>query len=192
MAITDTIKEIFTGTEVHSLKGLFTDMLRDVYDAEQQIYEALPTMRENATSTALQQAFDSHRDETRTHIERLEKVFKMLDLDVEGKSCEAIEGLIAEAQEAIDSADETVIDAALIAAGQAIEHYEMARYGTLHAWAEELNMPQAAALLEKTLSEEKTADQKLNKLALGGINRSAALQSSPASTSAGKSSSRTA
>ncbi len=182
MAIADTLKTMLTGTSMHSLNDLFTDMLRDVYDAEQQIHEALPTMKENATSPKLQQAFETHRQETATHIERLEQVFRMLGLEPSAKSCEAIEGLIAEAQEAIDHADATVIDTALIAAAQAVEHYEMARYGTLCAWAEELNLPQAAAVLERTLAEEKSTDEKLNKLALGGINHSAARLIQPEGT----------
>lgn len=174
MSVTDTIKEMFTGKELRTLNDLFVDMLRDVYDAEQQIYESLPKMRERAVSTQLQQAFETHRDETRVQIERLEQIFRMLDMEPDAKSCEAIEGLIEEAQEVMSDADDSVIDAALIAAAQAVEHYEMARYGTLHAWAEELNLPQAAALLEKTLSEEKATDTKLNTLATGSINRQAA------------------
>lgn len=173
MAFTDTVKEMFTSSSLRTLHDLFVDMLQDVYDAEQQIYAALPKMQEQATSTALQHAFKAHHQETAAHITRLEQIFDLLDLPATRKTCEATEGLIAEADEVMDDAETGVMDAALVAASQGIEHYEIARYGTLKAWAEELNLPQAAALLDKTLTEETATNQKLTQLALGGINQTA-------------------
>lgn len=174
--MTESIKEMFTGSnEVHSLHGLFLDMLRDIYHGEKQLLKALPKMARHATSDKLRAAFEKHREQTEGHVERLEEVFDQLGVTARGKTCEAIQGLIAEAEEAIDSAEGEVLDAALVAGGQAVEHYEIARYGTLVAWAREMGHDASAKLLDKTLQEEKHTDELLNDLALkGGINRMAA------------------
>jgi ferritin-like metal-binding protein YciE len=174
--MTESIKEMFAGgTELHGLHDLFLDMLRDIYHGEKQLLKALPKMARYATSDKLRAAFETHRDQTEVHVERLEQVFEQLDTSARGKTCEAIQGLIAEAEEAMDNAEGEVLDAALVAAGQAVEHYEIARYGTLVAWAEELGFTASSKLLDKTLQEEKHADDVLNKLALaGGLNRLAA------------------
>lgn len=174
--MTESIKEMFTGgNELNGLHDLFLDMLRDIYHGEKQLLKALPKMARYATSDKLRTAFETHRDQTETHVERLEQVFEQMDVSARGKTCEAIQGLIAEAEEAMDNAEGEVLDAALVAAGQAVEHYEIARYGTLVAWAEEMGHTASAKLLDKTLQEEKHTDDVLNKLALtGGINRLAA------------------
>lgn len=174
--MTESIKEMFTGgAELNGLHDLFLDMLRDIYHGEKQLLKALPKMARHATSDKLRAAFETHRDQTEVQVERLEQVFEQLDTSARGKTCEAIQGLIAEAEEAMDNAEGEVLDAALVAAGQAVEHYEIARYGTLVAWAEELGFAASSKLLDKTLQEEKHTDDVLNKLALaGGLNRLAA------------------
>lgn len=174
MGMTDTIKDMFKSTpDVGSLQDLFLEQLKDVYDAEHRILEALPTMSENATSTKLSQAFDKHRTQTEGHVERLERVFDMMGLEPERKSCEAIKGLIAEAEEVMDEAEGNVLDAGLVASAQAVEHYEIARYGTLKAWAETLGMAQAAKLFDSTLKEESQTDTLLTSLAEDSINPAA-------------------
>jgi ferritin-like metal-binding protein YciE len=177
MTITDTIKEMFsdeTGGGEASLHGLFVETLKDIYHAEKQILKALPKMARNATSPDLRDAFEKHRQQTQGQVERLEQVFELLEMSPRGKTCEAIQGLIAEAEEVMGEAEGAVLDAGLVAAAQAVEHYEMARYGTLVAWATQMGHTQAAKLLEQTLKEETHTDEALTKLAEKSINREAA------------------
>lgn len=149
-----------------TLNDLFLMTLKDVYYAEKQILKALPKMAKAAESEDVKDAFLTHRDETAGQIERLEQIFEMLDKRASGKTCEAIKGIIEEGQEIMeDFEDSPALDAGLIAAGQAIEHYEMSRYGTLRTWAQQLGMRDAARLLDQTLAEEKKTDQLLTQLA---------------------------
>lgn len=157
------------------LEDLFEDTLKDIYYAEKTILKALPKMAKKATSPDLKEAFESHREETEGQIERLEQVFELIGKAARGKKCPAIEGITEEAKEIMEEAETPeVLDAGLAAAAQAVEHYEMARYGTLVAWAKELGMDEAADLLQETLDQEKAADEKLTELAEGGINEDAA------------------
>jgi ferritin-like metal-binding protein YciE len=158
------------------LNDAFLDELKDAYDAEKQLTKALPKMAKAATSPALRSAFESHLEETRGQIARLEQVFQLLDEKAKGKHCDGIAGIIEEGSSAMgEDFDEQTVDACLIASGQRAEHYEMAAYGTLVAWAKVLGHAEAATLLEQTLNEEKAADQKLTALAEGGINQQAAV-----------------
>jgi ferritin-like metal-binding protein YciE len=162
-------------SETGTLHDAFIDELRDTYDAEKQLTKALPKLAKAATSPKLREAFETHLEETRGQIERLEQVFEQLDEKVRGKHCDGIEGIIDEGKSVMDEDfDDATMDACLIASGQRAEHYEMAAYGTLVAWARALGLTDAAALLEETLDEEKAADEKLSALAEGGINRGAA------------------
>jgi ferritin-like metal-binding protein YciE len=159
-----------------SLEKLFIDELRDIYNAEKQLTRALPRMAKAAESPALQQAFTSHLKETEGQIQRLERVFKELGQAVRGKKCKGMEGLIEEGKEKLEEDGEPqVLDAALIASAQKVEHYEIAAYGCLRTYAELLGYSEAAQLLQQNLKEEEAADEKLNKLAEGGINESAAM-----------------
>jgi ferritin-like metal-binding protein YciE len=161
--------------DIKTLNDLFVHTLKDIYYAENQIAKALPDMIEKATATGLKQGFKSHLQETKGHIQRLEQVFKMHGVEVEGVDCPAIDGIIEETNDIIgDVDDKQVLDAALIAAGQAVEHYEMTRYGTLIAWAKQLGRADCASVLEQNLKEEKAADAKLTSLAERGINAKAA------------------
>jgi ferritin-like metal-binding protein YciE len=174
MGVADTIKEMFTSApEVGSLQDLFLEQLKDMYDAEHRILESLPTMGENSTHTKLRQAFDKHMSQTETHVERLERIFEMMGLEPERKSCNAIKGLIQEGDEVMDEAEGNVLDAGLIAGAQAIEHYEIARYGTLKTWAETLGMTEAAKLLDSTLKEEIATDELLSQIAESTVNPAA-------------------
>lgn len=149
-----------------NLQDLYHETLKDIYYAERQILKALPKMAKNAQSTELKQAFEQHRAETEVHVERLQKVFEMLGKRAQGKTCEAIQGIIEEGEEIIDEfKGSPAIDAGLAAAGQAVEHYEIARYGTLRRWAETLGMKDAAKLLDETLQEEGKTDHLLTELA---------------------------
>lgn len=150
-----------------SLDNLFVHFLRDVYYAERQINKALPKMAKAAQSPALQDAFVHHREETQKQIERLQQVFEAIGKRAQGVTCEAINGLIEECEELLEEAKEpsAVRDSGLIACGQAVEHYEMARYGSLVAWGRALGYHDAVALLQQTLDEEKQADSLLNQLA---------------------------
>ena len=151
---------------METLNELFEDTLKDVYFAENEILKALPKMASKATSKDLQQAFADHAEETKGQVKRLDQVFKLLGKKPEGKECHALKGLVEEADELMEEAKSgPVLDAGLIACAQAVEHYEMARYGALCAWAEQLEMEDAAELLEETLDEEKAADEKLSELA---------------------------
>jgi ferritin-like metal-binding protein YciE len=158
-----------------SLHDAFIDELRDSYDAEKQLIKALGKLAKAASSPVLKEAFRSHLEETQGHVERLEQVFASLDEKVRGKHCDGIAGIIEEGKSVMEEDfDEATMDACLIAAGQRAEHYEMAAYGTLVAWARVMGHDEAADLLQETLDEEKAADEKLSSLAEGGINQSAA------------------
>jgi len=158
-----------------TLHDAFIDELRDVYNAEQQITKALPKMIKAASSPDLQQAFSSHLEQTRAQIARLEEVFESIEEKVRGKKCDGMAGIIEEGKSAMqEDFDDETMDAALIASAQRVEHYEMAAYGTLVAWAETMGHSDAVELLQATLDEEKETDEKLTALAQGGINRSAA------------------
>jgi len=161
--------------EAGTLHDAFIDELRDVYDAEKQLTKALPKLAKASSNPQLRQAFESHLEETQGHIERLEQVFEGLDEKVRGKHCDGIAGIIEEGKAIMEEDfEETTLDACLIAAGQRAEHYEMAAYGTLIAWAEAMGHTDAVKLLQQILNEEKAADKKLSSLAEGGINQSAA------------------
>jgi ferritin-like metal-binding protein YciE len=161
--------------ETGTLHDAFLDELRDAYDAEKQLTRALPKMAKAASSPDLRKAFETHLQETRGQIDRLEQVFASLDEKVRGKHCDGIAGIIDEGKAVMDEDfDEATMDACLIAGGQRAEHYEMAAYGTLIAWARAMGHTEAANLLQETLEEEKAADQKLSSLAEDGINREAA------------------
>jgi ferritin-like metal-binding protein YciE len=159
---------------MNTLRDLFEDTLRDVYYAESAILKALPKMAKAAGSKKLQAIFTTHLAETKDQILRLDEVFAMLDVKPSGKGCHAIKGIIQEGDELIaEKPAQAVLDAGLLAAAQAVEHYEMARYGTLRAWADQLGYAAAAKLLEQTLSEEKSADAQLSVLALSAVNAAA-------------------
>ena len=160
---------------MQSLDDLFEHFLRDIYYAEKQILKALPKMARKADSEELREAFESHRAETEEHVATLEKVFESLDLKARGVTCEAIDGILEEGKEIMTEATEPdTRDAGMIAAAQAVEHYEITRYGTLIAWAKQLGHDDAANLLATTLEQEYAADKKLTGLAEGVLNREAA------------------
>jgi ferritin-like metal-binding protein YciE len=157
------------------LNDLFYDTLKDVYFAERQILKSLPKMAKATKTEALKQAFLTHRDETETHVERLQQAFELIGKRAQGKTCEAIKGILEEGDEIMEEyAESEALDAGLLAAGQAVEHYEMSRYGTLKSWATQLGLKDVAALLEQTLQEEKKTDALLSKLAQSKINLKAA------------------
>ena len=161
--------------EAGTLHAAFIDELRDTYDAERQLTKALPKLAKAATAPELRDAFESHLQETQGQIARLEQVFESLDEKVRGKHCDGIAGIIEEGKSIMEEDFEgDTMDACLIAAGQRAEHYEMAAYGTLVAWARVMGHTEAADLLQENLDEEKAADEKLSKLAEGGINQGAA------------------
>jgi ferritin-like metal-binding protein YciE len=157
------------------LSDLFYDQLKDIYFAERQILKGLPKMAKAAKSEELKTAFLHHRDETEGHVERLQQVFDIIGKRAQSKTCEAIKGILEEGDEIIEEyAGSQALDAGLLAGGQAVEHYEMARYGTLKTWAAQLGMKDVVALLDQTLQEEKKADALLSKLAQANVNREAA------------------
>jgi ferritin-like metal-binding protein YciE len=159
----------------HGLNQLFEDMLKDIYWAEKALTKALPKMIKKATSEELTEALKSHLEETRGHVERCEQVFEKLGKAPKAKKCAAMEGLIKEAQEIMESTEEGVVrDAGIIAAGQKVEHYEIASYGTMCAFAKILGQNEIVTLLEETLNEEKQADDKLSQVAESSINMEAA------------------
>ncbi len=158
-----------------SLEDLFVNLLKDIYYAEKQILKALPKMAKKADSDDLRQAFEHHLEETRGQVERLEQVFALCDLKPTAKTCAAIKGILEEGEEDMKEAgDPDVLDAGMIADAQAVEHYEIARYGTMVAWAKQLGMNDAASLLEETLEQEHNADRTLTEIAEGSLNREAA------------------
>jgi ferritin-like metal-binding protein YciE len=161
--------------EAGTLHDAFLDELRDSYDAEKQLIKALPKLAKAATSPQLKMAFESHLEETKGHVDKLERVFESLDEKVRGKHCDGIEGIIDEGKAIMDEEfDDATMDACLIAAGQRAEHYEMAAYGTLVAWARGMGHDEAAGLLQEILDEEKAADKKLTSIAESGVNQEAA------------------
>lgn len=160
--------------DIGSMEDLYLHTLRDIYYAEKQIEKALPKMIDKASNEKLKDAFSSHLEETHGHVERLEKVFEMLGEEAKGVNCPAIDGIIEEAEEiADDVSDNRVLDAALAAAAQAVEHYEITRYGTLIAWSKELGREECGDLLKQTIKEEEAADEKLTQLAEDRLNEAA-------------------
>ncbi|MET4636575.1 ferritin-like domain-containing protein [Kaistia defluvii] len=158
-----------------TLNDLFLDTLKDIFYAEKQILKALPKMARGADSPELAAAFKKHRDETEVHVERLQQIFEILDKPARGKTCDAILGIIEEGKEILEEYDGTVaLDAGLTAAAQAVEHYEIARYGTLKSWATTLGMTDVAELLDQTLQEEINTDKALTELGEGRVNTQAA------------------
>jgi ferritin-like metal-binding protein YciE len=161
--------------EIKTFDDLFTHTLQDIYYAEKQITKALPKMISKATDPQLKKGFETHLAETKNQIKRLEQVFKILGHSPKGVNCPAIDGILEEADEvAGEVADKEVLDAALIASAQAVEHYEMTRYGTLVAWAKQLGRDDCANLFQQTLNEEAATDKKLTAMAESKINRKAA------------------
>jgi len=170
-------KDLFSGWsgELHSLNDLFVLELRDIYNAEKQILTALPKMAGAASSSELKNAFRQHEQQTRTHVQRLERIFGMLNASAQGESCEAMEGLVREGKELMGyKADPSVLDAGLIAAAQKVEHYEMASYGSLRTWAQQMGRDDIASLLQQTLDEEGETDKKLTRIAENMVNLQAA------------------
>ncbi len=156
---------------METFKELFEETLKDIYYAEKAILKALPKMAKKASSKKLQTAFTRHHKETEKQIDRLDKVFELVGKRASGKNCPAIDGIIEEAEEVMKEAKGgTIRDAAMLAAAQSVEHYEISRYGTLVAWAEKMEMSDAAELLTATLEEEKLTDEKLSELAESEIN----------------------
>src|SRR3954469_6042714 len=153
------------------LNDLFHDTLKDIYFAEKHILKALPKMAKAASSDKLRAAFEKHHDETEGQVERLEQIFELLDKPARGKTCDAIIGILDEGKEIMDEyKGAEALDAGMLAAAQAVEHYEISRYGTLRTWASELGMNDAARLLEETLKEEKATDLALTALAKSVVN----------------------
>jgi len=163
-----------TKKEAKTLQELFHETLKDIYFAEKKILGALPKMAKAAQSQDLKAAFEKHEAQTEEHVARLEKVFQEIDESPRGKTCDAIMGIIEEGQEVMkEFKGAPALDAGLLAAAQAVEHYEIARYGTLKTWASELGLSQAVNLLDTTLSEEKKTDETLSKLAETEVNQHA-------------------
>ena len=161
--------------DIKTMNDLFLHQLQDIYYAEQQLVKALPKMAGKATDKQLKDGFLTHLEETKTHVQRLEEIFKMFGTAVKAVDCPAIDGIIEEADEVTgEVAEKSVLDAALINAAQAAEHYEIARYGSLIAWARQLGRNDCATILQKTLDEEKITDKKLTSLAEGKVNLRAA------------------
>ena len=160
---------------IKTLDDLFVHTLQDIYYAENQITKNLPTMAEKATNPELKRAFQDHLAETKNQVTRLERVFEMHGQPVKGVTCAAMDGILSEAKEIMgDCSDNAVLDAAMLCAAQAVEHYEITRYGTLIALAEELGRSDCAGVLKQTLEEEKAADHKLTRIAENRVNRAAA------------------
>jgi ferritin-like metal-binding protein YciE len=161
--------------DIKNMDDLFVHTLRDIYYAEKQIVKALPDMIEKANDPQLKQGFQTHLRETENHVKRLEQVFQLTGKKAQGVDCPAIDGIIKEANEVAGEVEKkSVLDAALIAAAQAVEHYEMTRYGTLILWAKELGRNDCVALFQQTLDEERATDRKLTAMAEGQVNRKAA------------------
>lgn len=157
-----------------SMDELFYGLLQDVYYAEKQLVRALPKMAKNSSNVELQEAFTHHLEETKRHVERLERAFEMIDRKARARKCDAILGIIAEGEEVMEEVkDHDVLDAGLLAAAQAAEHYEIARYGTLCAWAKQMGQQRIANLLHETLEEEKKADELLTQIAKKAVNQAA-------------------
>jgi len=166
--------------ETGTLHDAFLDELKDSFDAEKQLIKALPKLAKAATSAPLRAAFESHLEETHEHVARIEQAFELLEEKAKGKHCDGMAGIIDEGSSVMEEDfDDATMDACLVASGQRAEHYEMAAYGTLVAWAKALGHAEIATLLEQTLNEEKAADAKLTKLAESGINEEAADAADP-------------
>jgi ferritin-like metal-binding protein YciE len=160
-----------------TLNDLFLDGLKDIYHAEKQVLRALPKMARAVKNDQLRQSLEQHREETNGQIERLERLFEMVEKRASGKPCQAMQGLIEEGQEHLEEyKDSPALDAAIIAANQGIEHYEIARYGTMRTWAQQLGMTEAVQLIEQTLEEEKKTDQLLTQMAEQSANQEAEQQ----------------
>ena len=160
---------------VNTLNDLFMETLKDLYYVEKKLVKTLPKMAQKASSEDLKEAIQSHLKETETHVQRLEQVFQLLDQKASAKTCEALEGLIREAEETMgEIADEQTLDAAIISSAQTVEHYEIARYGTLACWAAEIGNVEVVELLDQTLEEERAADEKLSAIAEDTVNQRAA------------------
>lgn len=158
-----------------NLEELFVETLKDIFYAEKQILRALPKMAREASSPELKKAFETHRDETEGHVERLQQVFELVDKPARGKTCDAIIGIIEEGKEVMEEfKGAQALDAGLTAAAQAVEHYEIARYGTLKTWANQLGLKDAVKLLDQTLQEEIKTDKLLTQLAMADANKKAA------------------
>jgi ferritin-like metal-binding protein YciE len=159
---------------IKTMDELFVATLKDIYYAEKQILKALPGMVKKANGEELKEALETHRQETEGQVERLDQVFKMLDVPARGKKCEAIEGIIDEAKEHMEEIeDDKVLDAGMISSAQAVEHYEICRYGTLIEWARDLGHDDAINLLQQNLDEEKNADRLLSQIAKSSSNAKA-------------------
>ena len=160
---------------IKTLEDLFTETLKDMYYVEKKLVKTLPTMEKKAVDQELKDAINSHAAETETHVARLEQVFEACEIKPQAKKCEALEGLLEEANEVLeDIKDDRAMDAAIISSAQTVEHYEMARYGSLIAWARELGFNEAADIIQETLDEEESADQKLSDIAEDAVNQRAA------------------
>ena len=161
--------------EDKTLDDLFLDTLKDIYYAEKQIVKTLPKMAKAATAPDLKAGFEKHLEESEGHVERLEQVFELIGKPARGKTCEAILGIIEEGKSIMDEFKGTsALDAGLVSAAQAVEHYEIARYGTLKTWAQQLSLNEAVSLLDATLKEEVATDKKLTQVAESNVNRMAA------------------
>ena len=157
-----------------TLEVLFHETLKDIYYAERKILRALPKMARGAQSPELRAAFEKHEEETQGHVERLQQVFDLIGKPARGKTCPAIDGILDEGEETLEEfADTPALDAGLVAAAQAVEHYEIARYGTLCRWAQVMGLNEAAKLLEQTLQEESMTDEVLTRIADGSVNETA-------------------
>jgi ferritin-like metal-binding protein YciE len=166
---------LFTTTELNSFQDLFVYEIEDLYDAENRLTKALPKMADAATSSQLKQAIEQHLTETQGHVSRLETIFREMNMEPKRETCEAMKGLISEGEEVVEAkGDPDVKDAAIIAAAQRVEHYEISGYGTARSFAQRLGLTQAANLLQQTLDEEAAADKKLNEIAESAVNRQAA------------------
>ena len=160
---------------IKTLEDLFTETLKDMYYVEKKLVKTLPSMEKKAVDQELKDAINSHAAETETHVARLEQVFEACEIKPQAKKCEALEGLLEEANEVLeDIKDDRAMDAAIISSAQTVEHYEMARYGSLIAWARELGFNEAADIMQETLDEEESADQKLSDIAEDAVNQRAA------------------
>jgi len=162
---------LFTTVRFNDLRDLLLDQLKDLYDAELRLTEALPRMAEAAQATELKSAFESHLQETEHHVQRIEQVFHMIGEEPERQTCDAMKGLLKEGEHVLDAeGDMSVRDAALIAAAQRVEHYEIAGYGSARAFAQRLGLESVAALLQQTLNEEGNADKLLTRIAESSVN----------------------
>jgi ferritin-like metal-binding protein YciE len=174
MSHTSLNMSLFTSTEFNSFQDLFLNQIEDLYDAENRLTEALPKMAEASSSPQLRKAFENHLTETQGHVSRLEQIFRAMNIEPKRETCQAMKGLIAEGEEMIKAkGDPEIKDAALIAAAQRVEHYEMSGYGTARSFANRLKLAQAAGLLQQTLQEEKAADEKLSSIAESSVNAQA-------------------